>query len=276
MIRKILVPTDGSETANVGVHYAVALAQRSGAALYGLHVIDVKLLEGPFLRDLSASLGTAPYVNYQGNITLILEERGKAALEVFREACEKVGVPCDTEQCTGVVAHEIAAHSELADLVVMGRAGEHGPWIEGLLGSTTQAVVRRAHAPVLVTGAAAIEGNLLLTVYDGSDHAKSALRLAAEWASQWQAPLHVLSVGEDIAEKRLAEAGEYLEAYAIEVTPVQKQGDPSETIVEYARTRGADLLIMGAYGHSKVREWVLGSKTSYALNHSPCPVLLVR
>jgi nucleotide-binding universal stress UspA family protein len=276
MIRKILVPTDGSETANVGVRYAVALAQRSGASVRGLHVVDVKLLEGPFLRDLSASLGTAPYVNYQGNITLILEERGKAALDVFRGICEQAGVACDTEQCTGVVAHEIAEQSELADLVVMGRTGEHGPWLEGLLGSTTEAVVRRAQAPVLVTGTDTLKGERLLTAYDGSEHAKSALRLAAQWASQWQAPLHVLSIGGDIAAERIAEAGNYLNAYSIEVTPVQKQGDPSENIVAYARESGADLLIMGAYGHSKVREWVLGSRTSYALNHAPCPVLLVR
>ena len=78
MIKKILVPTDGSESAGVSVSYAVSLAEKHDASLHGLHIIDVKLLEGPFLRDISASLGTAPYVNYQNNISMILAERGKA------------------------------------------------------------------------------------------------------------------------------------------------------------------------------------------------------
>ncbi len=92
MIKKILVPTDGSDYAMVGVRYAVALASQYDATLHGIHIVDIKLLEGPFLRDISASLGTAPFVNYQGNIAMILEERGTAALESFKETCEAAGV----------------------------------------------------------------------------------------------------------------------------------------------------------------------------------------
>jgi nucleotide-binding universal stress UspA family protein len=276
MIKRILVPTDGSETAHVGVRYAIALAQRCRAALFGLHVVDIKLLEGPFLRDLSASLGTAPYVNYQGNIAMILEERGRAALEVFRASCEEAGVACDTELTTGIVPREIAEHGELADLIVMGRGGEHGPWLEGLLGSTTEAVARRSRQPVLVTGTDTVRTGLLLTAYDGSDNAKHALRIAAQWASEWQAPLHVLLVGGADTDRNLEQAAEYLSAYDIESELVRRESEAGEAIVNYAGEVDATLLIIGAYGHSKMRELVLGSRTAYALNRAPCPVLLVR
>ena len=86
MIRHILVPTDGSEESFIGVRYAVGLAGQWGATLHGLYVVDVKMLEGPFFRDVSAALGTAPYVNYQGNIAMILEERGK---EIGRASCRE-------------------------------------------------------------------------------------------------------------------------------------------------------------------------------------------
>ena len=107
MIKHILVPTDGSDSAARGVRYAVGMARRYDAKLHGLHVVDVKLLEGPFLRDVSASLGTAPYVNYQGNISLILEERGGSALDTFLQACQEAKVECDTELLTGLVARSI-------------------------------------------------------------------------------------------------------------------------------------------------------------------------
>ena len=49
-----------------------------------------------------------------------------------------------------------------------------------------------------------------------------------------------------------------------------------DRIIEVAKECSADLLVMGAYGHTKVRELVVGSTTAYAMNHAPCPLLLTR
>ncbi|MCP4645925.1 MAG: universal stress protein [bacterium] len=275
-MKHILVPTDGSEAAAVGVRYAVGVAKHYGARLHGLHVVDVKLLEGPFLRDVSASLGTAPYANYQGNIAMILEERGAAALEYFETACEEAGVACDSEQATGLVARSIIEKSELTDLVVMGRGGEHTEWLEGLVGTTTQAVVRRAERPVLVTATDTPGRDRFMVAYDGSNYAKRALQVAAGVCADWKAPLHVLVVHGDRASSISDEARSYLEPHGLKVDYVLRDGDPSEVIVDYAGECEADLLIMGAYGHTKVRELVVGSTTAYAMNHAPCPLLLTR
>jgi len=276
MIRRILVPTDGSEQAQRGVDYGVALASRHGAAILGLHVVDVKLLEGPFLRDLSASLGAAPYVNYQGNILSLLEERGQEALARLSEACAAAGVACDTNQVTGIVHRAIMEAGELADLIILGRGGEHSEWLEGLIGTTTEAVVRRAAQPVLVTGTAALGRDLAVVAYDGTPHARHALKTAAAVAEYWSMPLHLLVVGSEDARYLVEEAKEYLQTHEVDVTYVLRDGDPGESIVNYAAETHADLVIMGAYGHSKVRELVLGSTTGCVLNQAPCPVLLTR
>jgi nucleotide-binding universal stress UspA family protein len=276
MIKHILVPTDGSEQAEAGVRYAVAFAQHCGAMLHGLHVVDIKLLEGPFLRDISASLGTAPYMNHQGNIALILEERGHSALKAFESECAQAGVSCDTDQVTGLVVSSILEKSELADLIILGRQGEHGEWIEGLMGSTAQAVARRARRPVLVTDRDTPGQTLFVVAYDGSQHARRALQVAAQFSTIWKAPLHVLTVDERRPEEILDEARNYLAPHEITAQYIAQDGDPSERIVEYARENSADLLMMGAYGHSKVRELIVGSATAYAMNHAPCPILLAR
>lgn len=276
MIKRILVPTDGSDYAAVGVRYAVALATRYGATLCGLHIVDVKLLEGPFLRDISASLGTAPYVNYQGNISMLLEERGKAALEAFSNVCEKAGVACETGQVTGIVSRCILEKSELTDLIVLGRGGEHTEWLEGLVGSTTAAVARAAKRPVLVTGVDTPGDTRFLVAYDGSDHAKTALLHAADIAVEWKMACHVLAVDDPNSTRLLDEARAYLDTHKVDAEYVLRQGDPSEAIMAYAEECKADLLVMGAYGHTKVRELVVGSTTAYALNHAPCPLFLAR
>ncbi|MBN2307325.1 MAG: universal stress protein [Candidatus Hydrogenedentes bacterium] len=276
MIKHILVPTDGSEAAARSVRYAAGLAEQYGATVHGLHVVDVKLLEGPFLRDISASLGTAPYANYQGNIAMILEERGTAALKFLRDACEERSVACVTEQITGLVVRSVLEKSELADLIVMARSGEHSEWLEGFVGTTTQAVVRRAGRPVLVTGVDTPGRTRFLVAYDGSNHAKGALRIAAQVSTDWDVPLTVLVVGDERAQAVLDEARSYLAPHALAAEYVVREGDPSEVIVAYAEECAADLLIMGAYGHTKVRQLVVGSTTAYAMHRAPCPLLLTR
>lgn len=276
MIKHLLVPTDGSEAAVVGIKYAIAVAKQYGAVVHGFHVVDVKLLEGPFLRDISASLGTAPYVNYQGNIAMILEERGQAALDSCEKLCAEAGITCETTMTTGVIPRAIVQKSELADIIVMGRGGEHDPWLEGFLGTTTQAVVRRAHCPVLITATETPGRGRFLIAYDGSHHAKRAVQIAAGISRDWQAPLTVLTVKENGADKLLDEARGYLDAHELPVDYVARIGDPSETIVEYAEENKIDLLVMGAYGHTKVREMVVGSTTAYVMHRASCPVLLTR
>ncbi len=276
MIKRILVTTDGSEASALGVRCAVALAQKRGASLLALHVVDVKLLEGPFLRDLSASLGAAPYVNYQGSIALLLEERGKVALQYVADLCERSKVPCEICMQTGIVPRIIVEKGELADVIMMGRAGEHHEFLEGLIGSTTEAVVRRASVPVLVTGCDTLEADHFVLAYDGSTHARKALKVGAALANNPDCKMHVLAVGEKSAPACLAQAQEYLQSHEVNVEYVQRDNEPGEAIVDYARECGAGLIVMGAYGHSKLRELVLGSTTSHTIKHSHCPELLVR
>jgi nucleotide-binding universal stress UspA family protein len=276
MSKRILVPTDGSDSASIGVRYAIALAKRIGASISALYVVDIKLLEGPFLRDLSASLGTAPYVNYQNNIAMLLEERGKAALKVVETVAETEGVPFEGQIVTGVVHRCIVEASELADLIVLGRAGEHSAWLEGLVGSTVEAVARRANTPVLVTGIEAPRATGPLLAYDGSNHAKQALKTAADISEDWKTPLSVLCAGGAEADALIVEAKAYLEDRGVSAEYLRKDGTPGEAIVAVAGDIGAGCVVMGAYGHSKMIELVTGSTTAYTLNHAPCPVLLCR
>lgn len=276
MSQRILVPTDGSESAELGVRYAIALAKRLGGTLTALYVVDIKLLEGPFLRDLSASLGTAPYVNYQNNIAQLLEERGKASLQVVQDVAAAEEVPCDVSLVTGVVHRAIVEASELADLVVMGRAGEHNAWLDGLVGSTTEAVARRAKAPVLVTGVPTPGDGPLLVAYDGSPNARQALKTAASVAEDWGRPLSVLVVGGPEADAVQAEAVAYFSDRPVNPEFLRKDGDPGPAIVAISADIGASGIVMGAYGHAKVIELVAGSTTAYTLNNAACPVLLCR
>ena len=101
---------------------------------------------------------------------------------------------------------------------------------------------------------------------------------AAEFCAQLRLPLTVLYIQkeEKVGEKVLQEAKSYLGSYGIETQYELARGYPEQKIVDYLVNFSYDLLFIGAYGHRRIIEMVLGSTTEYVLRKSPCPVFLNR
>jgi len=278
MFKHILVATDGSAHAESAARYAISIAERYEAVLDAVYVTDIKMLEGPFLRDISASLCIEPGGDYQRNIAVILEKRGQAALASVSAMCASAGMDCQTHLVTGTVTRSICEYARLADLLVIGQHGEHAAWADGLLGSTVDSVVRRAERPVLVAGVAYREFGRVVAAYDGSDASLKALRVAATLCTEWPLPVTVVAgaTDEDAGQKLIDEARSYIDTYNLDAEFETVPGEPAQAIIECATKVGADLIIMGAYGHTRVRNLILGSTTSHVVRHSPVPVLLNR
>ena len=279
MIRSILVALDGSEHADAALQHALWLAGRLRATVVGLHVIDVVSIEGSFLHDISGSLGFEPYLDFSAKMREALRERGRVLLETFTGRCAERRVPCDTRLSTGIIANEICDQARLADLVVMGHRGVNEQFSTGLLGSTTESVARKSPKPVLVSPMRWKEITHPVLAWDGSQRASAAMHAAAEVTSALGLPLTVLHVARDEAgngDRVLDEARRYLQSYDVAVTFESTKGYPHQRIIEWIADRGHDLLFIGAYGHSRIIEMVLGSTTEYVLRNSPCPVFLAR
>ncbi len=91
-------------------------------------------------------------------------------------------------------------------------------------------------------------------------------------------PLTVLHVVRDgtTDPRVLDEARRYLESYAVEVRYTTVAGHPHERISDAIADGEHDLVFIGAYGHSRIIEMVLGSTTEFVLRNSPRPVFLAR
>lgn len=189
-----------------------------------------------------------------------------------------------------------------ADLVVVGHRG-HGPFDTMLLGSVSAEVVDHAPCPVLVARSDAI-GSVVLAE-DGSGGAMTAEQTLAHLPIDRRTPITVLSVVESglpftaatapgmfdvgmtayiegIEEARrdalgVAEAAAVrLRAAGFHARTAVHDGDPSHQIVDYARTHGTGLLVLGTRGHTGLRRLLLGSVARNVLLHAPCSVLIVR
>jgi nucleotide-binding universal stress UspA family protein len=275
--KKILVASDGSPHAATALETALILAERFSASLSLLHVVNVRLLEGPFLSDLSGMVGAGPYLNFQQQVREILTRKGEVLLAALKDECLRRGVPAETELAEGVVSRVICRAARSHDLICLGRHGEHAAFRGLLLGSTVEEVVRGSSRPVLVSGDEPRPARRLLLPYDGSQTASAALALGLEMAAQLGASLTVLFVTETPEEGAplLDEARKYAASRGVEVSFRTLTGDPVENIVA-AAGRDFDLIVMGAYGHSRIRELFLGSTTAGVLARVALPVLLYR
>ena len=105
------------------------------------------------------------------------------------------------------------------------------------------------------------------------------MHVAAEMATALSLPLtvlHVVREGAANGAKVLDEARRYFQSYGLQVSYETTTGHPHQRIVDVIKERGFDLLFIGAYGHSRIIEMVLGSTTEFVLRNSPCPVFLTR
>jgi nucleotide-binding universal stress UspA family protein len=134
----------------------------------------------------------------------------------------------------------------------------------------------------------------IMLAWDGSETAAQAFEKAAELAATHNADLHIVSVAEtpdyvetmgeyegalDDAARFFSRKQAALEAtaarYKVDYIKEVIHGHPAQALIEYARTGGFDLLVVGRKGHSALERFLLGSVTLKLAAHAPCPLLIV-
>jgi nucleotide-binding universal stress UspA family protein len=136
----------------------------------------------------------------------------------------------------------------------------------------------------------------ILVAHDGSAQADKALTKAADIAGMNQSPIIVLSVVPDLcmmeisdddckkmyeimtkeSTKKLEEIKKDLSAKSVEMEMEVKFGNAAETILEVAKDRGVDLIVVGSHGRHGVKKFFLGSISSKVVDHAHCDVLIVK
>lgn len=280
MYKGILLCTDGSPAAEVAGDYAIWFAKKLKAIVRALYVTDVRVLEGPWLADLSGALGAQPYSALVPQLEKIQKEKSELVLAAAKDRCRKSGVDCETINETGLLTQAVLDHERRSDVVVLGQRGEHAQWSGEMLGSSVERVVRASIKPCLVAPGKFQEIKHMLIAYDGSEESSKALRAAIVLAPALGVEVTISMVaalgGEDAAAALLEKAKARALAGTVKANVEVLHGDPEEEILELRESIGADLIVMGAYGHTRIRELILGSTTSHVIRKANVPVLLVR
>lgn len=282
MFKSILLAVDASHYSEVCTRYALEHAKLLQARITGLSVLDRKEIaiiypyyyptaDFPPIFDESI-LENSELIQRQ-------KEHAEEVLARIGEECRKEEIPFNREIREGLVPEVILEEAQCCDLLYLGQRGAGAQYSTGLLGSNLESVVRRSQLPVIVTPHMYRTLQQILVCFDGSEYALRALRMAVQFAASCpkgsiQIRLLVVHDNEQTARQIVETACKYLTAYQIPDIFLHRKGDPAEQIIECMTQENTDLVAMGAYGHSRIRELVLGSTTETILRKINRAVLL--
>lgn len=281
---QIIACIDGSSVTLAVCDYAAWASRRMDAPLDFLHVLGKA--EYPVPADLSGNIGLGSREHLLQELAELDEKRSKVALEQGRLMLDAAraravadGVPNPTSrQRHGELVDTLIEFQDDIRLLVMGRQGEHGDSAGEHIGSHLENVVRTLHRPILVVPAGFTEPQRILIAFDGSATTRKAVEMVAASPLFRGLSCHVVMVGADKADARdqLDWARTTLEKAGFEVTAGIRSGQVEDVLCGYREEHAIDLIVMGAYGHSKIREFLVGSSTTKLIRLSKVPLLLLR
>jgi nucleotide-binding universal stress UspA family protein len=273
--RTIVVHADRSANAEARIALAAAIASREEAHLVGAAMTGMprSMLAGRSYEGSGVFL--ADYLQRA-------EERVQLALEQFKGIAERLGAPSFEARSSNDDEYAgLCMQARYADLVVLGQSAAAGSNEDSLLPDLPDYVLLNCGRPVLLVPRAGhfpTIGKRVMVAWNGSVEAAKAVTAALPLLrGAEQVALAVLGDSADtLGESPGADIALYLARHGVKVEVLRrpKPGDPGKAILSLAADFNVDLLVMGAYGHSRFREMMLGGATRTVLATATLPVLM--
>lgn len=284
---KLIALVDGSIYAQSVCDHAAWIAGRTGAGVELLHVLGRRETDST-PADLSGSIALGARSALLEELSALdaqraklSQQRGRAILEDAEKLVEAHGIAeVSTRLRIGDVVETVAETEADADvdMVVIGKRGEAADFAKGHLGSNLERVARTTRKPLFVASRAFRPIESFLIAYDGGSSSMKAVDHVARSPLFAGLRCRLLMAGADTeqARRQLADAQAVLESGSQEVEADIVPGPPESAIATAVENEGIGMVVMGAYGHSRIRSLIIGSTTAEMVRSCKVPVMLFR
>lgn len=282
-LRDLVVLLDGSPHDEAKLAVALQLARRNDAQLTGLCPLELLLP-----ADMSFALGGYPDLWALPDFAKQIEEqaRGKATVieANFRELLRREGVRGEWTFDSGSLIPAVTQRAYTADLLVIGQADPDNP-PPGVARTLVEDLLMTTGRPLLIIPYAGrfetVGTNVLVgwtRTRESSRAVHDALAVVAPSAKVTVLTVETARPGADMGALPTLDIAEHLARHGLTVsaarTVVSDGLSPADALLDYVSDIGADLLVVGGYGHSRTREMVMGGVTRDLLRHMTVPVLM--
>lgn len=283
---RLIAFIDASVYADSVCDHAAWVARRMSADVEIMHVLG--------RREMSASqsnLSGALDVNARDNLlaelsaldeqkATLAQQRGRLILQHARQRMEGAGVTSVTTKLRiGDLVETMHEFEREADLIVIGKRGEAADFAKMHLGSNIERVVRASSKPILVASREYKPIERVLIAFDGGNSITKAIDyLSTAGVAFAGLSMTLLMAGEFTVygQDRMNDAVTKLRNAGFEVESRIVPGEPERVIADVVESEGFNLLVMGAYGHSRIRSLIVGSTTTEMIRSCKIPIALFR
>ena len=273
MIKRILVGVAGTAATPCKIEYALDLAQRHGAKLNILSVVDV---------DRLARVGMVP-IGAGEMAEMMRQERIKqshdnamAAIDTFMARASEHDVPFTKLYAEGDPLEILAEHWQFNDLCLLGLRG----WFDHVVVSDPENVLlrlaMRGVRPILAVGEHYRPVHKALITFRGTKSSAQAMKRFVQMRLWPDVALHILCIEPSgaRAEQLLDRAADYCSAHGYTVTTQHEIGDPEAVILDVARQHDCDIIVMGVSYRQDLLHTVFSRVTLGVLKASDLPIYM--
>ena len=281
---RVVACIDGSRAAPAVCDYAAWASRHMDAPLMLLHVLNEERY--PAEPDLAGNIGLGSREQLLDELAELDRKRSKLALEHGHHMLDEAEARVQKSGIAEVVKRQ--RHDNLTDsllaleketrLFVMGLHGESSSDRDIHIGSQLETVIRSVHRPILLVPDEFTQPKSAMLAFDGSETAFKGVEMVAASPVLKGMPLHLVMVGADTADRweQLRKAEKMLAGLDVEITLAIRAGDVEPTLHAYQDEHDIDMLVMGAYGHSRIRQFLVGSTTTTMLKTAKKPLVILR
>lgn len=284
MTSRILALVDGSPYATSVCHAAAWIAGKLGLGVDLLHILPDAHAKGT--GDLSGALRLGARTALMEELVTLDAQRAKLAAKqghaILDDAAALLSddgvAPVEKKLRHGDLIETLTALMPEVRALVIGKRGEGSAGAFDHLGSNLERIIRSATVPVFVAAREFRPIEKVLIAYDGSASADRAVERMAQSPVFEGLKTVLVYAGQDTPaiHSQMNAAQSRLAARGLQASIDIEAGEPETALERKIATEGFDLLVMGAYGHSRLRNLIIGSTTSAMIRACKVPVLLYR
>lgn len=276
MIKRILVALDESAASRAAQILAIDIARRQSAEITGIGVVDKPWITAP----RATPIGAGHYKEHRDQVILEeFREKVGAILASFEEACSTAGVSFAALEAEGIPAETIEAEADAHDVIAIGRDTNFHFESTHDTAKAVARLIRDNPRPLLVTPAAKVRDHRILVCYDGSLQASRAMHMFVLLGLAADKEIHLVSVARSKEQAgALARRGARIfenHGIAVQLHDTESHADAADVLLAEADALKPGLLVMGAFGHTGLREFILGSATRSLLHNCESTPLFI-
>ncbi|MBB1435486.1 universal stress protein [Pseudoalteromonas sp. SG41-2] len=283
-MNKIITCIDGSIYTDDVCKAGIWAAKKLNKSMLFLHAIEKQ--NAAMIDDLSGIIGFGATTSLLSEMATLDEQRSKLALQIGKEMLEHASVFASQQGCKSIeskqrhsgIVEAICDLEDAARLIVIGRSGKTHEQNFKAIGSHIEQVIRHVHTPILIANRHFSEPNNFMLAYDGRETADKMVKQIIAGGLLHHLTCHLVTVENgkhDLLEKFKRTEALLVES-GFEVKSSILEGNIFSSLMAYKAKNEIEMLVMGAFSHSKIAHAFLGSNTLKMIENTQLPLVILR